>query len=482
MQSWPRTISGEFLPLPPGPSGLRLIKYALAFAGPFIRTRHRVLARLAEEYGPIAAFGTSTTRVLIVVSSPAAAREALAENDAGLADRFMPDSARALSHNSGSPLFLPSSDPLWKQYRVIINGHITSGRSLELSRHVRERHARQLAEHFKASSGRPVTVGVPMLGTVLNVVSSILFSRDDVVDLRVQGAHVLKDLLAELTAVSTKSNISDALPFLAPLDLFGLRRSFSRCLARLYKFLDEEFIEPRLASGETHHGDVLDVLLAQYAKSQLTRSDITKFFTDIFIAGSESSSLTVQWAMAQLLRHPEKMKKVQGEVTAKLGTKDSVEESDLDKLPYLHAVLKETMRLHPVAPLIPRVVVSNDVSLGGFPLPIGTGVAINLWAVGRDPASWPQPEEFVPERFLGDQALDFRGPDFAFKPFGAGRRVCPGMGLAARFVPLLLASILHKIEWSLPDGMAPQDVDLMDNYRTVLDLAAPLRAVPLSTD
>ncbi|GJN13204.1 hypothetical protein PR202_ga31549 [Eleusine coracana subsp. coracana] len=447
----PRTISGEFLPLPPGPSGLRLIKYALAFAGPFIRTRHRVLARLAEEYGPIAAFGTSTTRVLIVVSSPAAAREALAENDAGLADRFMPDSARALSHNSGSPLFLPSSDPLWKQYRVIINGHITSGRSLELSRHVRERHARQLAEHFKASSGRPVTVGVPMLGTVLNVVSSILFSRDDVVDLRVQGAHVLKDLLAELTAVSTKSNISDALPFLAPLDLFGLRRSFSRCLARLYKFLDEEFIEPRLASGETHHGDVLDVLLAQYAKSQLTRSDITKFFTDIFIAGSESSSLTVQWAMAQLLRHPEKMK-------------------------------KETMRLHPVAPLIPRVVVSNDVSLGGFPLPIGTGVAINLWAVGRDPASWPQPEEFVPERFLGDQALDFRGPDFAFKPFGAGRRVCPGMGLAARFVPLLLASILHKIEWSLPDGMAPQDVDLMDNYRTVLDLAAPLRAVPLSTD
>ncbi|TVU31322.1 hypothetical protein EJB05_23004, partial [Eragrostis curvula] len=377
------------------------------------------------------------TRIIVVVSSSAAAQEALDENDTGLADRFMPDSVRALSHCSGSPLFLPSSNPLWRQYRIIMDAHISCGRSLELSRHIRERHTRQLAEHFRARSG-----------------DRILFSKDDVVDLSGQGPQVLKDLLVELIAVSTKSDISDALPFLAPLDLFGLRRNFADCLDRFYKFLDEEFREPRLASGE-NHVDVLDAILAQYAESRITRPNVTKFFMDIFTAGSEPSSLTVQWALAQLLRNPEKMENVRNELAANLGSQDSVEESDLDKLPYLHAVVKETL--------------SCTRCFRSY---------LEWW----DPASWPQPEEFMPERFLSDQSVDFWGSNFAYKPFSAGRRVCPGMGFAARFVPLLLASTLHKMEWRLPSEMTPEDVDLRDNYRTVLDLATPLCAVPLSLD
>ncbi|TVT97407.1 hypothetical protein EJB05_57342, partial [Eragrostis curvula] len=377
--------------LPPGASWLR-IKHAWDFIWAF--NSHRVLAELAKEYGPIASFGTNMTRIIIVVSSSAAAQEALDENDTGLADRFMPDSVPALSHCSGSPLFLPSSNPF------------------------------------------------------------ILFSKDDVVDLSGQGPQVLKELLVELIAVSTKSDTSDALPFLAPLDLFGLRRNFADCLDRFYKFLDEEFREPWLASGE-NHVDVLDAILAQYAESRITRPNVTKFFMDIFTAGSEPSSLTVQWALAQLLRNPEKMENVRNELAANLGSQDSVEESDLDKLPYLHAVVKETL--------------SCTRCFRSY---------LEWW----DPASWPQPEEFMPERFLSDQSVDFWGSDFAYKPFGAGRRVCPGMGFAARFVPLLLASTLHKMEWRLPSEMTPEDVDLRDNYRTVLDLATPLCAVPLSLD
>lgn len=200
----------------------------------------------------------------------------------------------------------------------------------------------------------------------------------------------------------------------------------------------------------------------------------------MFISGSDTSALTVQWAMAQLLRHPDKMEKVRAELAANLSSKEFVEESDLVQLPYVQAVVKETLRLHPATPLIPREVVSDSMSLGGFHIPVGTCIFLNLWAIGRDPASWPQPEEFVPERFLGDRAVDYRGSNFAFKPFGAGRRVCPGLDISARFVPHLLASILHKIEWRLPEGMAPVDVDLTDHHRTMLDLATPLRAVPVS--
>lgn len=201
----------------------------------------------------------------------------------------------------------------------------------------------------------------------------------------------------------------------------------------------------------------------------------------MFLATSNTSRITVEWAMALLLKHPDKMKKVQAELAASIRSKEFVEESELNKLPYLDAVVKETLRLQPPAPLLPRMVVVDGMSLGGFSVPIGTYVLVNLWAIGRDPAVWPKPEEFLPERFLGNQAADFRGLDFAYKPFGAGRRMCPGLDFATRLVPLLLASILHKIEWRLPGGMAPNKyVDLKDRYSMVLELAKPLNAVPVS--
>jgi cytochrome P450 len=185
--------------------------------------------------------------------------------------------------------------------------------------------------------------------------------------------------------------------------------------------------------------------------------------------------------MALLLKHPEKMKKLRAELATSLGTKEFVQESDLNKLPYTHAVVKETLRLQPSAPLLPRTVSTDGMSLSGFSVPIGTNILINLWAIGRDPTVWPRPGEFVPERFIGRQDLDFRGSDFAYRPFGAGRRMCPGLDFAAQLVPLLLASMLHKIDWILPDGIAAEHVDLSDRYSMVLELAKPLIAVPVST-
>ncbi|GJN13201.1 hypothetical protein PR202_ga31545 [Eleusine coracana subsp. coracana] len=472
-----RKLDGTSLPLPPGPVGLPLIGNFLYFIGPLRRNPHRGLACLAEAYGPIVSFRPGTAKNFVLVSSPEAAREALVANDAGLTARPVADNARALAHSAGSVFVLPGSDPLWKKHRITIGARF-SGRSLNVTRPMRDRNARQIAEHFRACSSREVSVGEALMSTALNSVSNVLFSKD-VVDAHALGeAHVFKELVVKLTADTAKPNISDAFPFLAPLDLLGSRRSFSRTLDKFYKLLNAEFVEPRLATGEKHD-DVLDDILAQYAKSQLTHSDITKFLTDMFVAGSDTSALTVQWAMAQLLRHPDKMQKVHTELAANLGSKEFVEESDLVQLPYIKAVVKETLRLHPVTPLIPREVVSDDMCLGGFHIPIGTSVFLNVWAIGRDPASWPQPEEFMPERFLGDRAVDYRGSDFSFKPFGAGRRVCPGLDISARFVPHLLASILHKIDWRLPNGMAPEDVDLSDNHRTNLDLATPLRAIPM---
>ncbi|GJN39239.1 hypothetical protein PR202_gb28344 [Eleusine coracana subsp. coracana] len=476
-----KRVSRESLPLPPGPKGHPILGNLLYVIGPLRHNPHRGLASLAETYGPIMSFRLGLTRSLVVVSSAAMAHEILVKNDAALAARLVPDNVCALSYSSTSMVFLPSSNQLWKQLRVTIGSRFSSSRGLDMTRVILEHHARQLTVHLRACSGKPVSIREAVSGTVLNVISNVLFSKD-VVDLCDPRAQWFRGLIAPVLEEWSKPSVSDAFPFLAPLDhLLGSRSRISTHLAKLFKFFKEEIIERRLASNEKHD-DLLDVLLARHASSKITLQQISTFLTDMFIAASETSTSTVQWAMAQLLHHPEKMEKVSAELALRLGSKDYVEESDLDKLPYLQAVVKETLRLHPALPLIPREVVAHDgVSLSGlYHLPVETGVVINLWAIGRDPMVWPQqPEKFMPERFLGDNAMHFQSKDFAFRPFGAGRRVCPGMDYTVRSVPLLLALILHKTEWRLPDGIATGGVDLNDRYGTVLNLATPLRAVPL---
>ncbi|KAL6900833.1 hypothetical protein ACP4OV_005509 [Aristida adscensionis] len=466
-------------PLPPGPAGLPIIGNALTFFGLLSHNPHRALARLAQTYGPIFSFRPGTTCTFVVLSSPALAREALAEKDSALAARFVPDSVRARSYGVGSVAFMPSSNPLWKQHRATVAAHLISGRGLSATRPIRDRHARRLAEHLRSCSGRPVHVGEAVFSAANNAISNILFSAD-VVDLRMQGGTPFKDVVGELFREWAKPNVSDAFPFLARLGLLGSRRRTSRNLGQLFKLFDE-FVGRRLAGGE-HHGDMLDDVLELYARSQLTRSEITTLFTDMFIGASETSNITVEWAMAHLLRHPDKMKKLQAEIATSIGSKEFIEESDLDKLPYLHAVVKETLRLHPAVPVVTREAAAEGVSLGGFPVPIGTCILVNLWAIGRDPTVWSEPEEFMPERFLcTDRELHFRGSDFAYRPFGGGRRMCPGLDFAARFVPLVLASIVHKIDWRLPERMVLQDIDLSERCTLVLALATPLIAVPTST-
>ncbi|TVU03636.1 hypothetical protein EJB05_50824, partial [Eragrostis curvula] len=431
--------SNASLPLPPGPIKLPIIGNALHFIGPFGRSPNHVLARLAATYGPVMSFRAGTAGNFVVVSSPDAAHEALVANDEALAARLVPDAASAMAHGSTSMLFLPTSDAMWKKHRATIAAHISSGQSLDRTRAMRDRHARQLAEHCRASSGRPVAIGEAVFGTVLNIVSNILFS-DNVVDMRSQAGQQ---------------------PF-----------RFRNLVAAVIKGWT-------IPNSAARNDDLLDVLLERHAKSELTRSEITVFFTDIFIAASNTSRIAVEWAMALLLKHPDKMKKVSIELAASLGSKEFVEDSDLNKIPYLHAVVKETLRMQPPAPLIPRIVVMDGVSLGGFRVPVGTCVLVNLLSIGRDPKVWPDPEEFKPERFLGAQEFDFRGSNFAYMPFGAGRRMCPGVNFTARLEPLVLASILHKIDWSLPGCMATDDIDqLRVRYSVMLELDTPLLAVP----
>lgn len=182
--------------------------------------------------------------------------------------------------------------------------------------------------------------------------------------------------------------------------------------------------------------------------------------------------------MAELLHNPDKLSKVLSELRENVGSKQ-VEEMDITKLPYLQAVLKETLRKHPVAPLLlPHIVSDSGVEIGGYAIPKGAQVMVNVYSIGRDPAVWPEPEVFRPERFL-ENDMDLRGHNFELIPFGSGRRTCPGVPLVLRMIPLFLATLLQTFEWTLPDGMKPSDMDMSEAFEGAVVLAAPLTAIPV---
>ena len=171
----------------------------------------------------------------------------------------------------------------------------------------------------------------------------------------------------------------------------------------------------------------------------------------MLFAGTDTTASVIEWAMTELLGHPLILKKLQNEVCKIVGAKRAITEDELEKMPYLKAVIKETLRLHPPGPLLLPRESMRDTQVMGYDIAARTQVLINAWTIGRDPSFWARPDEFWPERFM-DSLVDFRGHDFEFIPFGAGRRGCPGIQFAMSVDELALANLVGNFDFSLPVG------------------------------
>ncbi|GMH16756.1 hypothetical protein Nepgr_018597 [Nepenthes gracilis] len=195
----------------------------------------------------------------------------------------------------------------------------------------------------------------------------------------------------------------------------------------------------------------------------LTMNNIKAILSDLLIAGTDTSFITLDWAMTELIMSPRVMNQAQAEVRNIDGERKFISENDLPQLPYLKAVVKETLRLHPPAPMsVPRELI-EDVTIDGYDIPAKTRILVNLWAIGRDPKSWNDPETFNPDRFIGSR-IDYKGQDFELLPFGGGRRVCPGMTFATASTELALAQLLRSFDFELPPGIEVKDLDLRETF------------------
>lgn len=198
---------------------------------------------------------------------------------------------------------------------------------------------------------------------------------------------------------------------------------------------------------------------------------------DLFIAGTDTNSSTIEWAMTELMIHSNIMQKLREEISERKREKAHLEEADILELPFLQSVLKETMRLHLVVPLLLPHKSETNVKLNGYTIPKDTRVVINAWAIARDPNSWENPNQFTPERFLNSE-VDYKGRYFSFVPFGSGRRICPGVRLAERVMSLMLVSLVGQFDWELPNNMLPEELDLDDTFGVTSQKAIPLVLIP----
>ncbi|XP_038719208.1 cytochrome P450 93A2-like [Tripterygium wilfordii] len=263
--------------------------------------------------------------------------------------------------------------------------------------------------------------------------------------------------------------------------LFGALNKYDQLVERIIK----EHEDKAKKGFQEDRKDLLDILLETYAdptaEVKLSRKNIKSFLLDLFVAATDTSSSTMQWAMGELINNPEAFKKLRDEINMIIGPHRLVKESDVQNLPYLQAVIKETLRLHPAVPLLQRAC-TEDCRVNGFLVKAKTRVLVNVFALMRDPESYTNPDEFMPERFLegsdekiGEHQMEYKGQNFRYLPFGSGRRGCPGSSLAMLIMHAVVGSLVQCFDWKVKEG---DNIDLSIGSGFSAEMARPLVCYP----
>ncbi|CAM6045747.1 unnamed protein product [Sphagnum compactum] len=456
---------------------------------------HRTFYHLSKKYGDVMELKLGSTRA-VVISSPDFAKEILKTHDQVCASRPDAVAAHVMGYGRKDVAWAPYGNH-WRHMRKLCVLELLSPKRLGSTKNLRSEEVSFMVKDVFFFAGRESGEhAIQVIRDLMNVVTRMLFKRRYFDNTRQSTAEAeeFKELVVKLMNLAGVFNLSDYIPYLKPFDLQGYVPIMKEASSRMDRFLSkivEEHVKDSKSTStaadnrdeeeeeeeEEEVKDFVDVMLslpaAETGSGRLEKNTIKAVIDDMICAGTDTSATTVEWALVELLRHPEAMKKAQAELDDVIGSERVVDEGDIPELKYLQAVVKETFRLHPAAPLLLAFESIGDCSVGGYFIPAKTRIFVNAWAVHRHPSAYQKPLEFNPSRFVGSQ-IDVKGLDFQLLPFGSGRRMCPGLPLGLILVQLELARLLHSFTWKLPAGQDPQDMDMDE----ILGLTAP-KAIPL---
>ncbi|CAA6672350.1 unnamed protein product [Spirodela intermedia] len=422
--------------LPPSPMAFPLLGH-LHLIGSNV---HQSLHKLSTGLGPLFHIRLGSVP-LLVASDAATARELLRDHEHSFPDSF---------------LFAPYSDYWWFMKKLCLS-ELLGGRRLVQLQWVRQDEIGRFLEMLrqKAERREEVDVGAELTRLTNNVICGMTMGRrcsgtDGEAE---QVRRIVKETMEKLDLQHLKARYEN------------VHRRFDSLMERI---LEEEVLRTKESGKIGADGAVryllrvlLDIAEDEGAKMRLTRDNIKGFIHDLFMAGTDTTSVTMEWALAELINNPAVLQNARREIDSVVGVSRLVEESDIPNLPFLQAIVKETLRLHPAIPILPRQ--SNaPLKFRGYDIPAGTWIAIHVWEIGRDPIHWENPLEFRPERFSA------KG-----RSFGVDRR-CPGISLALQLIHTTLANVIHCFDLSVEGGV----VDMTEGHGVSLPKAHPLVCIP----
>ncbi|RDX84890.1 3,9-dihydroxypterocarpan 6A-monooxygenase, partial [Mucuna pruriens] len=485
--------------LPPGPLALPVIGHFHLLKPPL----HRAFHQLSNRYGPLIHIYLGFTPT-VVVSSAEIAKEIFKTHELCFSNRPANIAISYLTYNSSDLGFAPYG-AYWKFMKKLCMSELLNGRMLDQLLPIRQeeinRFMLMMLKKGEASEG--VNVGNELLKLTNSIVmrmaiSKSCFNTDD-------EAHKVTERIKESAKVSGMFNLADYFWFCRRLDLQGIGKKLKEVRERFDTMMEciiREHEEVRKKSTTKDAAkDVLDALLSisqdQSSEVKITRDNIKAFLVvrnipsslichDMFTGGTDTTAVTLEWSLAELINHPMVMEKARKEIDSIIGKERIVMELDIDNLPYLQAIVKETLRLHPPSPFILRES-TKHCTIAGYDIPAKTRLFTNVWAIGRDPKHWDNPLEFRPERFLSKDnesgkmgQVDVRGQHYQLLPFGSGRRGCPGTSLALKVAHTTLAAMIQCFEWKgeEEEGGNCGRVDMKEGPSFILSRAQPLICVP----
>ncbi|XP_038685533.1 cytochrome P450 71D11-like [Tripterygium wilfordii] len=458
--------------LPPGP-------WKLPFIGNLhqlvLKLPHRALRDLAKKHGPLMHLQVGEVPTL-VVSSAEYAKEVMKTQDLIFASRPPLNALKVVTSNYTNIAFAPYGE-YWRQIRKICTLELLSSKRVQSFRPIREQEMSNFIEWIGSNAGSSINLTEKLFSSTYTLTSKMAFGGT------YDGHEEFISFITEVVKLAAGFNIVDVFPSMKWLHRIIGENSKLEKIHNQSQEIIGNIINQHIKDSKTRKRDVeeglVDVLLKFHEDGDfpLTINNIKSVIQDLFGAGSETSATVVDWAIVEMMKNPRIMTKAQAEVRQVFNTRGNVDETSIPELNYSKLVVKETLRLHPPGPLLVPRESLEQCEINGYKIPVKTRVLVNAWAIGRDPKYWTEPETFYPERFL-DNSIDYKGTNFEYTPFGAGRRICPGIAFGLANVYLQLSQMLYYFDWKLPPGMKSEDLDMTEAFAVTVRRRDDLHLIP----
>nr|ASB17944.1 cytochrome P450 CYP93B65 [Polygala tenuifolia] len=480
-----RNKSRKHRGIPPGPLPKLPIIGHLHLVGPSL---HQSLHHFSLRYGPIFSLRFGSVPC-VVASTPHLAKQLLHANELSFTRRFQSSAIERLTYNS-SFAFGPYG-PYWKFAKKLSMNELLGTRSVNSFQAIRTQEYHRLLRFLgqKAETGEVVNLSEELQKLTNNIISRMMLGQ-------VVGAWAV---VREVSKIFRELNMYDFFWLFRMFDFQGIGKRVEGIFERFDKIVERVITEREKQRKKGKNGskngdgqgnkDFLDILL-DYSENEtsevkVTRDHIKGIFTDLFAAGTNNTAIATEWSLVELINNPKILQKAREEIQNVAGNSRLAEESDCPSLPYIQAIVKEALRLHPPLPLVSRRCV-QECKIENYVIPENTLVLVNVWAIGRDPKNWENALEFRPERFIESPEtaqVDVRGQHFQLLPFGAGRRKCPGMTLAMQEIPALIADIIQCFDFQLigPQGeKLSTKLDMDERSGLTASIADDILCVPIA--